>query len=65
MALTILEDTPTSPLVRVRDEEGFEFSTMRSRLQDVGGGAYALVSQELAKTLRAQYTRNLKSGVAQ
>lgn len=34
----------------------------RSRLQNVGGGEYALVSQERAKTLRAQYTRK-QSGI--
>lgn len=64
MALTILEDVPTSQLVRVCDEDGFEFYTMRSRLQHVGGGEYALVSQGRAKTLRAQY-RKQKSGVVQ
>lgn len=62
MALTILEDVPTSQLVRVRDEHGFEFYTMRRRLQHVRGEEYALLSVERAKTLRAQYARKQKSG---
>jgi hypothetical protein len=44
VALTILEDVPTSQLVRVSDEDGFEFYTKRAKLQHVGGGEYALVS---------------------